>query len=335
MRAARLALWLLLAAPGLGGCAQHLVPAGPAVTAPRLEDSAFVMADGYRLPYRAWAPEGRVEPPWAVVLALHGMNDSRDAWEEPAPVLAEAGVLVIAPDQRGFGATASRGFWPGSEALAADAAQMAAALRAKYPRARLVLMGESMGAGVLLLAATGPAPPEADLYVLLSPAIWGRAEMSLPVRAGLALAAGLVPGMTVSGRAAGRVASDNPEALRRLSRNRLTIRETRFDAVRGVVDLMDAARAAAARMGTGVRVPVLVLYGGKDEVIPPGAMRRVWRDMGAGARRAFYPEGYHLLLRDRNRAVPTADILAWLRRPEAPLPSGAEDRVAEFLAGGR
>ena len=43
--------------------------------------------------------------PWAVVLALHGMNDSRDAWEYPAPDFAAHGVAVFAPDQRGFGET--------------------------------------------------------------------------------------------------------------------------------------------------------------------------------------------------------------------------------------
>ena len=64
---------------------------------------------------------------WAVVLALHGMNDSRDAWEYPAPELAAHGVAVFAPDQRGFGDTAVRGYWPGTQALVDDARAMARA----------------------------------------------------------------------------------------------------------------------------------------------------------------------------------------------------------------
>ena len=63
---------------------------------------SFVMPDGTRLPYREWLPAG---PPTAVVLALHGMNDSRDAWEYPGPDFAAGGIAVFAPDQRGFGAT--------------------------------------------------------------------------------------------------------------------------------------------------------------------------------------------------------------------------------------
>ena len=86
--------------------------------APAQTEDAFVMADGVRLPYREWLPE---REPWAVVLALHGMNDSRDAWEIPAPELNAAGIAVFAPDQRGFGDTAVRGYWPGGDALAARA----------------------------------------------------------------------------------------------------------------------------------------------------------------------------------------------------------------------
>ena len=40
------------------------------------------MPDGTALPYREWLPVGA---PSVIVLALHGMNDSRDAWEYPAP----------------------------------------------------------------------------------------------------------------------------------------------------------------------------------------------------------------------------------------------------------
>ena len=52
-----------------------------------------------------------------------------------------------------------------------------------------------------------------------------------------------------------------------------------------------------------------------------------------GARTAFYPGGYHLLMRDKERAVVIADVIAWIEDPEAPLPSGAEQAAAAWLAG--
>ena len=85
------------------------------------------------------------------------MNDSRDAWEYPAPEFAARGIAVFAPDQRGFGATSVRGYWPGTQALVDDAREMALLLRRRFPRARLIVMGESMGAAVLMCLAAAPS----------------------------------------------------------------------------------------------------------------------------------------------------------------------------------
>ena len=289
---------------------------------------AFTMPDGARLPYRTWLPEGK---PAAVVLALHGFNDSRDAWEYPAPAFAAAGVAVYAPDLRCFGDAPGRGLWPGTEGLVADTAEMARLVRALHPGVPLVLMGESMGAAVLMVLATGKLAPRDVSYVLIAPAVWGRARMNFILSGVLWLAMTLVPGLELTRGPVQITASDNREALIRLSTDPLTIRRTRVDALGGLVNLMDAALAAAPRM----RVPSLFLYGGKDELVPKAATAATWRALprgGAGGPRiAYYPGGYHLLLRDHDRAVPIGDILAWLRDRSAPLPSGAEKAAASWL----
>ena len=316
---------LLSVALVLGGCAEHLVPAGPAVVAPAETREAFVMPDGMRLPYRAWLPDG---PTFAVILALHGMNDSRDAWEYPGPEFAAHGIAVFAPDQRGFGDTVDRGYWPGTKALVDDARTMALLLHQRYPHARLILMGESMGAAVLMCLGASPDPPPAAGYVLVAPAVWGRAEMNPFLRVALWLFANLIPGFEVTGQIAHVVASDNREAIKRLSEDPLTIHETRFDTVRGLVNLMDAALAAAPHF----HAPALFLYGGKDELIPDKATVATWRGLPPGPDRAYYPADYHLMLRDHERMTPIDDILAWIYRPEDPLPSGADRAAAAWLA---
>ena len=313
---------LVVAVLLLAGCATHLVPPGPAIGQAAVSHAAFAMPDGMLLPYRAWLPEGA---PKAVILALHGMNDSRDAWEYPAPDFAAAGMAVFAPDQRGFGATASRDYWAGTQGLVGDAHAMAALLRARYPGIKLILMGESMGAAVLMIAATSPNPPPADGYVLIAPAVWGRAEMNVFLRTILWIAEKTVPGWTLTGRGFVKVtATDNREALIRLSTDPLTLHATRVDAIHGLVDLMDAALAAAPRF----HARALFLYGGKDQLVPPRATRAVWKALPPGQVRAFYSNSYHLLLRDNDRAAPIGDIVAWIERPNSGgLPSGA-DRAA-------
>ncbi len=318
-------LFFLVLALVLPGCVAHLSMPGPSTAAAHAATDAFVMPDGMRLPYRAWLPEGE---PSAVMLALHGMNDSRDAWEIPAPDFVRAGIAVFSPDQRGFGDTTVRGYWPGTPALVDDARHMAALLHARYPNARLILLGESMGAAELMCLATAHDPPGNATYVLIAPAVWSRSEMNPFERAGLWLLSHLTPGITATGAVVHVTASDNRQALIRLSRDPLTVHDTRFDAVDGLVDLMDAAADAAPRF----RAPSLFLYGGKDELIPPDAMARVWRALPPGPVRAFYPGGYHLLPRDLERAAPIGDIVAWLLRPSAPLPSGAQAAATAWLA---
>jgi alpha-beta hydrolase superfamily lysophospholipase len=256
------------------------------------------------------------------------MNDSRDAWEYPAPAFTAAGIAVYSPDQRGFGATPTRGLWPGTQALVDDARSEANELRALYARVPLYLMAESMGGAVLMVLATEPDAPPVSGYILVAPAVWARSEMNFPTRALLWLVDKLFPGLRLTGRGFVKVtASDNRDALIRLSTDPLTIQATRVDAIKGLVDLMDRAAAAAPHMTE----PALVLYGGHDELIPANATVAIWRALPAAAVRAFYPDGYHLLLRDQHRALAVTDIVSWIKDPHAPLPSGADKAAAVWL----
>ncbi len=316
----------------LSGCAARLAPAGPAVTPPRLGQKAFLMPDGMRLPYRVWPAHHRLAPPWAVMLALHGMDDSRDAFAIPAPAFAAAGVTVIAPDQRGFGATATRGLWPGTSSLVNDARTMVGLIEARYPGLPVFVLGESMGGAVAALLAAGPHPPVAG-FVLVSPAVWGWQGLNMFERAGLWVMTHVLPGLTVSGGGLHIRASDNRAALIALSRDPLTLLSTRWDAVGGLVRLMGQAARAAPRLPGNA----LILYGGHDELVPKRAMRAFWRRLRpppAGPRVAYYPGAYHLMLRDLARAVPIGDILAWMRAPGAPLPSHAGQAARRWMRRG-
>ncbi|HUB12726.1 MAG TPA: alpha/beta fold hydrolase [Acetobacteraceae bacterium] len=313
---------LLAMALLLSGCAAPVAPGTFSPDKPPVTAGYFDMPDGTLLPYRAWLPDG---PPRAVVLALHGMNDSRDAWEYPAPAFTDAGIALFAPDQRGFGAAPDRGWWAGDRQMVSDARHMADILHRRYPHTRLILMGESMGAAVLMVLAAQPDPPPVSGYVMISPAVWDRNEMNWFLRAGLWLFSHAVPGMTVTGRGFVHVAaSDNKEAIRKLSDDPLTILATRWIAVRGLVNLMGAAVAAAPHL----HGRVLFLYGGHDELIPKAANAAIWRILPSDVEKAYYPAGYHLMLRDHERITPTEDVLSWIVRPNDPLPSGA-DRAAE------
>jgi alpha-beta hydrolase superfamily lysophospholipase len=326
---------VLLLALLLAGCTPVVIPAGPRIAAPSLAEDAVIAADGARLPLRAFAPK---DAPRAMLLALHGFNDhSGNFLEDSIGQLTEGGLLVYAFDQRGFGRSPNRGYWPGAETLAADAATAARLLRARHPDLPLFLMGESMGGAVAILAGSSAAPPPVDGYVLLAPALWGRQSMNALMRGGLWVAARTMPILGFQGGVGGIVASDNMAALRRLGRDPLVVRSTRVDAAIGLIDLMDEAviaLPACCRAGNGGPAPVLLLYGAKDMLIPARPVRAALNALPADTpiRIGIHEKGFHLLLADSNRDAVVRDLLAFIHDPAAPLPSGADAYAPGWLA---
>ncbi|WP_338332306.1 alpha/beta fold hydrolase [Acetobacter sp. LMG 32666] len=287
-------------------------------------DRVLTLHDGTAIPARIWRAHG---PERAVVLALHGFNDSRDAWEYSAPMLAGQGITLVAPDIRGFGGTAMRGGWAGATRLVADAREEVEQVRHTHPGVPLYLMGESMGGAVLMLLMAGPDAPNVAGTILLAPAVW---DLGVGADIPLDILATFFPRRLVTGRElpVHVVASDNPAALIRLYYNPLTLRQTRLEALRGLVTLM----RRAAHVAPDLRGPVLCLYGDQDQLVPPQAMVRVWQGVPPNVRLDLVTGGHHLLLRDRRGALALNDIAGWIIQPERFLPSGGDVASAVWLA---
>ncbi len=312
---------ILCAAVLLGGCTPAVwqqasqPPAG--FSGPRLEADAMVSFDGARLGLTRWEAQGE---PWAVVVALHGMNDYANAFHLAAPGWASQGVTTYAYDQRGFGRSAPRGIWPEEGLMTEDLRTAVALVRGRHPNALIAVVGESMGGAVAADAFASDRPPAADRLVLLSPAVWGWRAQPLPNKTLLWLAANFTaskvytPPRWVSARVR---PTDNREELIAMGRDPLMIWGARSDALYGLVRLMDRG----ARTVGKDQVPTLYLYGANDDIIPKKAAFRAARGLRPGDRSAYYARGFHLLTRDRQGAVVQADVLAWLKDAAAPLPS--------------
>lgn len=319
----RLRTLLLAAAALLAACAPRIQGPGPDADMPkppRLTETSYITADGTELPLRRWAPGAA---PRAVVLALHGFNDYSNAFEAAGRWLAERGILTLAYDQRGFGASDQRGVWAGEDVLADDARGAVAAARAAHPGAPVFALGESMG-GAVLMTAWDAAPLDLDGVILVAPAVWGRVTMPFYQTASLWMFAHTMPWLTLTGQGIKRNPSDNVEMLRALGKDPLVIKDTRVDAIWGIVNLMDAALEASSRFDA----PALLLYGANDDIVPPEASRSMLERLPEGAngsrRIAVYESGFHMLLRDLQGSVVLGDIAAWIGNRSTPLPSGAD-----------
>ena len=278
-----------------------------------LTDDFVRAVDGTMLPLRVWYGDGPIK---AVVLGLHGFNDYSKSFEHPAQAWTKVGIAVYAYDQRGFGAAPHHGLWPGSKAMTGDLLAVSRLLRDRHPGLPLYVVGESMGAAVILAAYGNGDRPEADGVVLSAPAVWSRDHMPFYQRWALWLGVRTFPWMKLTGQGLEIRASDNDDMLRALNRDPLVIKATRIDVLHGLTNLMDHALAAAPKMDARA----LILYGREEQLIPESARKALLALLPQNRRWRYaeYDSGFHMLLRDLNADLVLRDIAAWAVEPNAP-----------------
>lgn len=311
----------LLLSTLLAGCAASFQPRGADITSPRLGPDDFVAADGVTLALRSWLPHD--QKPWAVLVAIHGMNDYSNAFDDPGNAWAIRGIAVYAPDLRGFGKSPNPGIWAGWQTMSQDVLDLIAAVKQRHPGLPLFVLGESMG-GAVAMTAAGDMPADGVSGLILSaPAVWDRGHMGWGSRAALWLAWHIAPGWTLTGSGLHIKPSDNIPMLIKLSEDPLVLKETRVDTIHGMVDLMDQAALSAAQ----IHLPTLILYGQNDQIIPEDAVLDASKHLpgwGNGQKLAYYPKGWHMLLRDLQAPTVWDDVADWMANPTTPLRSGAD-----------
>jgi alpha-beta hydrolase superfamily lysophospholipase len=166
-----------------------------------------------------------------------------------------------------------------------------------------------MGGAVALSAFASTKPPMAQGCVLVGPAVWGWSALPFLYRAALWLAAHTLPRWGLTGAGRHIRATDNDFVTRAYGRDPLFQKATRADSVYGLVTLMGEGSRAGAHLGT---LPVLLLYGGNDQIIPRAATLVFAKLLGPSAKVIFYPEGFHMLLRDRAGAACAMDVVEWI-----------------------
>lgn len=278
---------------------QHL---GDPVRPPVLHKDRLQTSDNAVLPVKAWTANN----PDVILLGLHGMNDYSKTFAMAGPWFARHNVSLYAYDQRGFGAAPQPGIWPGTRALARDADEMIATLRARHPDTPIYILGVSMG-GAVALTRSARGTQDVDGLILIAPAVWGWSAMNPFYKATLFLAAHTVPAKSFTGESLDILPSDNIEMLRDNYNDPLMIIETRTDAIYGLVDLMETGYQSAHQQKT----PTLVMYGDKDEIIPRAPIADILARM-PDAQLRTYRDGHHMLLRDLQAEKVWSDILSWV-----------------------
>ncbi len=277
--------------------------------------------DGSTFSYSLWRadlPAG--EKPRAVMIAVHGLSGAALDYEPLGSHLARHGVATMALELRGQGndpEAKRRGDLKRLDDWFADLHAFFALVRESYPDVAIYSYGESMGAAILtrFLAQAGPIDQPAGL-ILASPVValpgrptWWQEKIFqflLFVR----------PAYRVDVRKWGRKRNDPPKYVTRDEAHRKWFETASHKLDRYTIrffkclfDLIQGCFAAASR----VRVPVLVIYAAHDVFIPAAKVEEFFAQLGSlDKERVFFPESYHLLLHDHDKAVALARIEEWL-----------------------
>jgi pimeloyl-ACP methyl ester carboxylesterase len=205
-----------------------------------------------------------------LVLLLHGVGGGREAWLQTGPVLAEAGLRVLAADLPGYGLSA-----PMDPCDLAGMAERVHSLIRQADAARTVLVGHSMG-GMVAQELWARAPGCVQVLVLAntSPAFgkpegaWQQgflAERFAPLDRGLGmagLATQLVPAMLGPLAAPGTAAA--AQALM------AGVPEATYRAALRALVAFDRRAALPA-----IAVPTLVMTGQHDRTASPEVAERM------------------------------------------------------------
>ena len=308
---------------GLAACAPVTQQAGLGplgFRGPRLLTDGMVSFDGQTLGMRRWLPADGVAVT-QVIVALHGMNDYSNAFHLAAPYWAAQGIATYAIDVRGFGRSPDRGVWAPPELVIEDVRTAVSLVREAHPDARIALAGESMGGALAITAMASDRPPAAQALLLFAPAVWGWSNQPLPYKTSLWITAHTTRSWVVKPPewlVKNIMPTDNIDELRRMGRDPLMIWGARSDTLYGLVGLMEKAWSTLGR----VQVPVAYFYGAHDQIIPLEPTKEAARRLKPDDRSAYYADGWHLLLVDKQAEVVWRDAAAFLKDPQADLPSG-------------
>ncbi len=211
-----------------------------------------------------------------LLVLIHGITSSSATWDRVLPRLARR-YTVLAPDLLGHGHSDKL---RGDYSIGAHANTVRDLLDALgYGRATFV--GHSLGGGVALQFAY-QYPERTDRLVLVAPGGFGR-EVSLLLRAAsmpgsgpvLALAAWrpIVQAGTLLTQALGRFGVHGNTDLEEIGRAYALLadrgsRRAFIHTLRSVVDYAGQRVSALGRIGAGNGIPLLIVWGENDRVVP-------------------------------------------------------------------
>ena len=260
---------------------------------------------GVEIHWQCWLP---AEKPRAVVVIAHGVSEHADRYSHVAARLVKDGYAAYALDHRGHGRSGGKRAVVDRLARAvADLDTLIGMARAEQPDVKLFLLGHSMG-GAISLEYAIEHQDRIDGLVLSAPAAALEAANPLELAAGRVLSV-VAPNAGVFPVDSSTISRD-PEVVRAYDEDPMVFH--RKLPARTVSELAGAIKTFPERT-PGLELPLLVMVGTADELVPPEASHMVHDRAGSDDKRLIsYPGLYHEILNEPEQDQVMDDLVAWL-----------------------
>jgi acylglycerol lipase len=271
---------------------------------PSRRDS-FPGEGGVQIHWQCWLPEAT---PRATVVIAHGVSEHADRYSHVAARLIRENYAVYALDHRGHGRSGGKRAVVDRMARAvADVDTLIRLARSEQPNRKLFLLGHSMGGAIAV--EYGLAHQERiDGLVLSAPATDLEAASPFELVASRVLSA-IAPRAGVFDVDSSTISRD-PEVVRAYDEDSMVFHEKL--PARTVSEIARGVKTLPERL-PGLEVPLLVMLGTGDGLVPPRAGRTVHELAGSEDKRLIEYEGlYHEILNEPEQDQVMDDLVAWL-----------------------
>jgi acylglycerol lipase len=271
----------------------------------RQEEGELDGLGGVGLYWQSWVPEGA---PRAVVVIAHGASEHSARYAHVAERLVLSGYAVYALDHRGHGRSeGKRSQVDRLDHVVSDLRAFVDLVAARHPGLHLYLLGHSMGGAISIAYA---ARHQETLAGLLLSAPVADPDAAGAVTRGLSrILSAVAPDLGVYEVDASLVSRD-PEVVRDYEQDPL-VYDGKLPA-RTVAELTSAVQRFPDQM-PGLRLPLLVMHGGADELVPPSGSLMVHERAGSDDKTLRIWDGlYHEILNEPEQDQVIDLIVSWL-----------------------
>ncbi len=269
-------------------------------------ERSFDGVGGVRIVYDVWTPD---TAPRGVVVLSHGFGEHARRYDHVAQRFGESGLITYALDHRGHGRSGGKRVYLRDLSEYTDDFHTLVGIAAKdHPDLKRIVLGHSMGGGIVFAYGV-EHPDDYTAMVLSGPAVDAQDGLS-PVKVFVAKALGkIMPGLPVEELPTDAVSRD-PAVVAAYNADPL-VHHGKLPA--GIGKALLSVGETMPRRAAALTAPLLVVHGEQDKLIPVAGSHHLMECVASeDAHLKVYPELYHEVFNEPERAVVLDDVASWI-----------------------